>query len=184
MKYKDDFENILNDALAEFRDAEPLAGIEERVLRRVRAQASRPARAWWWLAAAPALLLLAFAVWMGLRSTPDRRPASATAQQERAPIAVSPRSTQDAGGEHAAAQITASRTRAVALQARVRKPAEPMRAQFPSPRPLDPQERALLALARTQPEALEPWVHEENTQDIAPISIQPLDQNSATGEDR
>ena len=38
MNHNDDFDRTVDDALAEYRDAEPLAGVEERVLQRLRLQ--------------------------------------------------------------------------------------------------------------------------------------------------
>ena len=35
MKHNDEFDGLLHEALAEYRDAAPLTGMEERVLRRV-----------------------------------------------------------------------------------------------------------------------------------------------------
>ena len=47
MNHDEHLDNFLDEALSEYRDAEPLAGLESRVLRRL--QASKPARAGFWL---------------------------------------------------------------------------------------------------------------------------------------
>ena len=41
MKTTDEFDEILSNALSEYRKAEPLAGLEDRVLRRVQQQRER-----------------------------------------------------------------------------------------------------------------------------------------------
>ena len=41
MKTTDEFDEILSNALSEYREAEPLAGLEDRVLRRVQQQRER-----------------------------------------------------------------------------------------------------------------------------------------------
>jgi hypothetical protein len=73
MTMNDEFDNILDDAMAEYRDAEPLAGVEGRVLRRL-AERTKRRRAWWgWsLAAGLAMALLAVASWFELRDPPYR----------------------------------------------------------------------------------------------------------------
>jgi hypothetical protein len=42
MKHNDEFDGLLHEALAEYRDAAPLTGMEERVLRRVLVRTDRP----------------------------------------------------------------------------------------------------------------------------------------------
>ena len=68
MKTNDEFDRIMSDALSEYREAEPLAGLEDRVLRRVQQQSGRQ-RLWWrWsFAAGLAVALLAVAAWIELR---------------------------------------------------------------------------------------------------------------------
>jgi len=49
-----------------------------------------------------------------------------------------------------------------------------MRNRFPVPAPLTSEERALLALARTNPEALQTLPRNDGELAIVPITIQPL----------
>src|SRR5271169_5365271 len=68
MNCNDEVDPILDDALAEYRDAEPLAGLEERVLRRLETT-GEPARSpWWrWSTALACAALVAIAAWIGMR---------------------------------------------------------------------------------------------------------------------
>jgi hypothetical protein len=68
---QDDLDRLIDGALSGYSNVEPLAGLEDRVLNRVRVEASRRRRRIWILGvlAAPALVALVLAIpW---RRTPD-----------------------------------------------------------------------------------------------------------------
>jgi hypothetical protein len=179
MKQNDDFDRILNDALSQYRDAEPLAGIEDRVLRRVQMQAAQRSSRWQWMAV-PALGLLAVLVWLSVHHLSSQHSAPEVVQQ-KAPASATP--SQVAADRAPEKRVEAQRTSLKRSVVHARRPLArvqgvPVLAQFPSPAPLDREGRALLALARTDPEALRALVQDETLKDIAPISIQPLEQTS------
>ena len=68
MKHNDEFDGLLHDALAEYREAGPLAGMEERVLRRVRCILNGHDARWdrLWRAFAVASMAMAITAWIGL----------------------------------------------------------------------------------------------------------------------
>ena len=181
MKETDDFDQVLNDALLQYREAEPLSGIEGRVLRRLRMQAERRRKLFWRCIAVPALALLAALLWIGIRQV-SLRPASPSLTQRTTP-AVPPPSTSDdirtATGSVRPEPLPAKaqsrsrhsqRTRTVAFATG----RSTMPVQFPVATPLDSEELALLALARNNREALQPLLREDSGDEIAPINIQPL----------
>ncbi len=52
MNPNDHLDRILDHALSEYRDAEPLSGMEDRILRRLAAQPEPSSRRWAWILAA------------------------------------------------------------------------------------------------------------------------------------
>jgi len=146
----DAIERVMDAALARCVSAEPLAGLEQRVLQRMRFDRARRRLAWWAWALATAGLAVVAVVWM--RTTPESLTVPMFAPQ--AP-------------EIAAARVAPRPPRRLAV---------PRRREFPTPRPLTPEERALAALVTQSPDvarALErrsdgPIVIEE-------IQIEPLE---------
>ncbi len=167
---RDELDQLIDTALAAYGDAEPLAGLEQRVLERVRPAGARR-KAWWALAvvtAAAAVVVLILVVnrpravrpheaVVGQRSTParvlqDPRPAEVHRVNRTAPRARP-------GGR---AQTWRSAVQRL-----------PKRDRFPMPAPLTPEERALIQVAKLSPRAFdEPG--ELQPIEIAPIEIQPL----------
>ena len=188
MKHEEELERILNEALTPYREAEPLAGLEERVLQRVHREGVRRLRSGWrWGlvaagAAAIAAALVTVAVWIGLNTRAPRSITPAPIAQKPAPTArPQPAVAQDA----ALRPKTGSRERhavPTALLAGSRH--EPMREQFPAPVPLTQQERVLVALARTDPAVLQALQDTNPSTEIAPITIEPLGEitGGAKGE--
>lgn len=185
MNYNDEFDHVLDDALAEYRDAGPLAGMEQRVLQRVRLHAERPRKLWqWWGAFALCTVMLAITVWIGLRDRARHQTVplhSAEAQQQRPPVEPQPMnaSTQSsrkpAPGRALAAKVHSPSPRIPGQTASADTGAR-VRREFPTPAPPNPEERALLALAQTHPEVLSQLSNGQDDQEIAiaPINIQPL----------
>lgn len=184
MNDNDKFDDILDEALADYSDAEPLAGMEHRVLQRVRMHAER--RKVWlsWSALAVCTAMLAVAVWIGLRER-DRHeilsPQATTAQQPRSPVELQPK---HASG-HASPETAPTRPLVAKVHPRGPNVADRtalgttgrahVRAEFPTPEPLNSEERALLALAQTHPEILSRLADRDDHEiAIAPITIEPL----------
>lgn len=188
MTMNDEFDNILDDALAEYREAEPLAGLEGRILRRLGERTERR-RAWWgWsLAVGLAMALLAVVAWFELRDPPYQPLPTYQASGERPTVAQpSPnlRSERDLIAHLENLRPDYPEGFPVGMLGHQRRPpSNPKsavasnrgrRSQFPAPVPLTSEERALLALAHTDPEALRTLPGNDQDLAIAPITIQPL----------
>jgi hypothetical protein len=183
MKDNQHLEKILDEALSEYGSAEPLAGLEDRVLQRLRLQPDHRRTAWWrWGAVAACAAMLAFAAWLGLRGREPQRPT--VRQQTEASTTVVPPDVRPAAGT----------TRKVTNK-RPPQPQIKIQAKFPRsagaptqvarlddngsrsphlPAPLTGEERQLIALAQTHPDALREISQEDQPIAIAPLTIQPL----------
>jgi hypothetical protein len=181
MRTSDEFDQVLDDALAEYREAEPLAGLEERVLQRVRLQTDQRRRLWWrWIATPVAAAVLLIAVWIGVRDRTRHEVVAPSVLQKQAPI----ESPQPSINTHADNRQLPNRTpgaktaaRSTPVPAPVQLPSrEPARMpeRFPSPAPIKPEERMLVALATTHPEILmdQPATGQQIVIDL--INIKPL----------
>jgi hypothetical protein len=137
----------LDQALAECGNAEPRAGLENRVLAHLRAERESAAAAprWWLVAGVVATAAIVAAVWLGNRSVTHEHPVS-NASVARAPSPA-------LGGT---AIRTASKE---SPQGRIEKPAgggarttqahaTPRLEQFPSPQPLSTEEEQLARYVR------------------------------------
>ncbi len=147
---RDELDSLIDGALAEYSNVEPLAGLEERVLARVRR--ARPSRLWWWLAVPVAA---AVATVVMLRPAPEIAPPVVASVVPPAPPVMAP---------------TRARPRVVKRA----RPAElPKRNVFPTITPLTAEERLLVELAQSHPDELKaPALPEEI--EIKPIEIAPL----------
>ena len=140
----------LDQLLAEALQAEPPAGMEQRVLARIRPRS----RAWWWLV--PGLVaagLAVIAVRVELQpeeSLPLNPPPS--------PLAVNLRRA-----------VPQTQPRPAPVRAKIEK-----RSQFPTPQPLSAEEKALLAFFHTNPERAGLAWQTEDAIEIEPIRIPPL----------
>ncbi len=180
MNHNDEFDQILDEALAKYREAEPLAGMEHRILERVRMQAERNRKSWRWGAFAACTALLAVAAWIGLREPARREIApmqAATAQPQRLPVEPQPKNTNASPPTATTRPLVArvhSRGPKVAGE-KILESSGRAGPEFPTPEPLNSEERALLALAQTHPEVLSRLAdHDDQEIAIAPINIQPL----------
>ena len=192
MNHNDDFDRTVDDALAEYRDAEPLAGVEERVLQRLRLQHRTQRNRWYrWSAVLAGASMIVIALWSGLQ---HRKPQTFQQPESLATQQAPPPSTQAAAAVQAAGKIT-RRVPAQHLVTSARVSADrptatwPPRAgmsampagtesvsgqQFPTPSPLTSQERALIALAHTHPDVLLSQQGADQELTITPIDIKPL----------
>ena len=178
--------------MAEYREAEPLTGLEARVLQRLQLHAGRSRKLWWRWSAIAATAVLALAAWIGLRervvrySTPSTlvqkqslatasKPATPPIQAAQKPPQPDPQLA--AGKERARAPRPSDRTQSAGISA-------PMLPQFPASAPLTSSERVLLALAHTHPQLLGANPDDDQELDIAPITIKPLagDESEHEGE--
>src|SRR5579884_2289713 len=77
MNHNDKLDTLLDHALREYREAEPLAGMEARILQRIAAQVEPRSRRWTWiLATAAAAAVVVVALWLGLRERPQQQTAA------------------------------------------------------------------------------------------------------------
>jgi hypothetical protein len=168
----DELERVLQEGISRYADAEPLAGLEERIMARVRiTESSRRSIAEWWavLAVGVAALVVGGFVYLGMEHT-QSRPLTVALTKKAAIPELAPRRTaaigvfKPRGHSHARAAL-------------------PKQPQFPTPSPLTSEERLLVAMVKQDPEqtarafdslrkrASEPL-------EIAPLVISPLE----TGE--
>jgi hypothetical protein len=156
----DDLDNLIDSALSAYSRAEPLAGLETRVLQRVRTQQMSRRRLWRWAPAVPVLAAILIAV---LVYKP--RPVTVAKVAVPAVIVEPPRPSPAAVAGHVAPPV--AKTRRPSL------PGEPpKRKLFPTPSPLTTEERLLVELAESHPQELAARPAEEI--DIKPIQIAPL----------
>lgn len=163
MQDRDELSRMIDQAMAFYVDAEPLAGLEERVLNRVRVlEADLPWRLAWAFAAV--VVVAAIVMWMPLH--PAARSSEVAGVVADVPVPTSPPPEKPM-------RSRAPRHRFL-----------PKLEQFPRPIPLTAEERALAAFVARQPvEAqqvcadLQRSMHEPI--DIQPIQIAPLQSDGA-----
>jgi hypothetical protein len=185
MTLHEGLDQMLDDALAEYREAEPLAGLEDRVLQRVKSQTKRARRPWWrWHAIAAAAAVLAIAAWIGFDGRTRHVVVSSPVVQKGEFPAQPHRATERGAAKEQVAKANRPQSpRAPAPVQMASTAVAPMTEHFPSPAPLKPEERMLLALAQTHPEFLRELSRDDSEQEIsiAPIHIKPL---AETGDDQ
>jgi hypothetical protein len=183
MNHDEHLDNLLDDALSEYRDAEPLAGLEARLLQRLHLQPQQRRVAWWkWATVAACAATLAFAVWLALRpQVPTAPPQTETHKldvpPETQPAAQTPRSAPQSPRElpKESARNTDRRVlTATTRQSRVAPIKDRGDDSAPLRAPLTGEERQLLALAQTHPDALRAISQADQPIAIAPLNIQPL----------
>jgi hypothetical protein len=158
-----DLDRILEEGLAGYPNAEPLAGIEDRILARIGAtQTPRPSYTLF------ALALAACVVGLALFLLPTRQPLPSNVG--RPAPAVPPLPVRPATAAHASEPTPARRFQAAALR---------KRRVFPTPSPVTSQEHLLLLLAAKDPDqADQAFASLRRAQDepleIAPLVIPPL----------
>lgn len=192
-KHEQFVDNLLDASLARRRSGEPRAGLEQRVLARLRAEHEpRPWFRWSWRLAAG---LAAFAIVVATAhwarrtvlapGTPTRSsgsPAMETSKAAALTSTLQPDTTKPAAS-HTARRIMSRSMRHVASQ---RVMIEPRRSVFPSPVPLSEQERLLVTYAKLSPPpnslTFHPGDQEIEEIQIEPLEIAPLKTEAAQSE--
>jgi hypothetical protein len=175
MPDRDDLDGLIDMALASYADPGPNSGLERRVLARINStQASaRDRRRLIWAAGLPAAvtasILLLFVVSTMRHAQPDAHPETGALIEKppQAPLSkhsVPPRAVARSG------------TRKAARHAILQASAMPKLDVFPTPAPLNSEERALVDLVATTPAAQRKdltaaWLHVDEPIHIAAISI-------------
>jgi len=146
-KQEDRMDMLLDAALAQYGGSEPLHGMEERVLARLRQPA--PQRAWWmWVAAAAAAMAIVAGVVVMTRPA-EQKAAPGVAQQAQPP-ATMPRQSAPPASAPQHARSVAPHTASVQA-AQVEK--LPRLDVFPTPEPPSQQELLLVRYVRGTPPA-------------------------------
>jgi len=208
MTNHDQFDELLDHALGEYRNAEPLAGLEDRVLQRLRSQpAERRNPLWIWGAVAACAALVLIGVWIGVEnSTTPHLPTAGkygppTAPPKEGGVGHPPEAKVGTRGSEELAHVTKRPTRP--KEGRVGHPAprglksardnrskglngraeavplQNVASQFPTPAPLTAEEHALLALLHADPNVLPKLGDDANDMAIAPLEIKPLAGSAA-----
>ena len=152
---RDELDSIVNGALSQYADAEPLAGIEQRVLNRVRSANTRhqTSKILGWVAACPIVLAVVFIViarWIPA-VTPPAKIISASLPHVGPPA-------------HA---LAIARRPAPEAQRRLRpKPLHPF---------ISPEERMLLALVRSHPAESQQLFAEISRRGEEPVEVHEIE---------
>jgi hypothetical protein len=184
MKYEDDqFEGLLNDSLIELREAEPRTGFEGRVLAGVRGAEREPKVGWWkWTAVAAMVMLIVLGIAVRRASKTDVVKIQPAKTAPETPKSLPPQ--KDAGkrdiihpGSEAAKRSVAVRNTNAGPRPQQKTESIAASTPIPAPAPLSPQEKALILLARNNPEVLLRMQKEPalETRKLAPIEIEPIE---------
>ncbi|HEX4810546.1 MAG TPA: hypothetical protein VH325_16530 [Bryobacteraceae bacterium] len=164
MHNDDQLERIIDEALQRYSDAQPLAGMEERVLDRIRVQETKgrtlSRTLWAYPVLAAAMLALLILV------HPHR-------EQVVNPVQTAPSQT-----EHFPANRASDLAKVQVLNRTqpAHKPEPlPKLEQFPAPSPLSSEERALLAFVRRDPAAAAKFFEDQKSRVDEPLEIKPLE---------
>src|SRR5579872_6059780 len=163
----DELDRMIDGTLAGYVDAEPLGGIEERVLNRVRAAETGGKRLWRWAAACAVAASIVWAV-VTLR---EQAPAPAKpVQVAREPKTSPPRLA--ASTDKPEIRLHGVRTR----RAQKHQPSTPPKLeQFPAHAPLSDEERALMAFVRQHPAEAREAFSDLRKRSDNPVEIQPIE---------
>jgi hypothetical protein len=156
----EDFDRILDEALAKYVAIEPRDGLEERVLANLQAQKQEAAARGWltWLGAAVASAgMIIVAVLLMLRTgrpTHDNGQRS-TAPQIKQSVGSAKIANNDANGQSPAGALRVGRKKPQAVSSKAKFESIPRLDQFPSRQPLSAQEQILaMYVARFHPQAV------------------------------
>lgn len=166
MEGSDELDQMIDRALACYSGGEPLAGLEERVLHRVRAgeaTSRRPLRWAFAFAAAAALVLLAIVLRM------PRNPAPKTGDNARVEVPAPVRSMTAVEKPRFASKLRRGR-----IAARRALAPLPKEERFPVPAPLTPEEQALRSFVERHPAEAQQVFAQLQKRSNEPIQIEPI----------
>jgi hypothetical protein len=163
---RDELDRVIDGALSGYSSADPMDGLEDRVLRRVQAAAAARRSPWFYrlgfaVPALAALLLAGIALWMETRKAAVSEPPSLTSQPQLS-LAPAPRVAAPERGNKTGRGYSA--------------PARslPKEECFPAPTPMTNEERALVAwVGRAPLEAAQAFADLQK-RSAEPIEIQPI----------
>jgi hypothetical protein len=160
MQNNGELDRIIDSALATYSGADPLTGLEERVLYRVQAAEAGRRRVLGWaavIAVAASVVMAVIIVRVPRHSEPKTYVVGIPAVTRPVPVAEKPRAAMN----HRAKSRT------------LRSRALPQQEQFPAALPITAEERALVALAEHPKEAEDAFA-ELRKQSDAPIEIRAI----------
>jgi hypothetical protein len=156
----DNLDHLIDRALARYTEAEPLAGMEARVLQRVRAR--HTGRTWVWWAAITAALIPALALvhgWNGPVPAPPGPVDSGASSVAMTPLAAAPRRWS-----------LDSR-----LPGRARHATHlPRLENFPARTPMTEEERVLVQLVTQSPNEAVKLFSQDERNETEPIKVDPI----------
>jgi hypothetical protein len=162
MQNDGELDRTIDSALAAYSEVEPLTGLEERVLYRVRLAEAGRRRVFGWalvIAVAASVVIAAVVLWAPRHSEPKTYVVGIPAVTWLpAPVAETPRIAPK------------RRAKSHAL----RKKPLPKEEQFPAPTPITTEERALLAFVGQHPDDAQQLLPQLQKRSEEPIDIQPI----------
>lgn len=192
MKFDDQdhrLDQLLDIGLRKYADIEPRPGLEGRIVANLRAEQTRAFGPRWLprVVAVAASLLIAATTWMALRTNTRKSvvaedPAKTTARLPAAKVPARPERSANVSSI-----VTRPRQRSLPLKTRLREDvaakATAKLEQFPSMRPLSPQEKMLLSYVRQTPRedllyAVTPTASISDLR-VKKLEIAPLDVDAA-----
>jgi len=191
MEPRNRIDEWLDKGLAEYGNAEPRAGLENRILANLSAEKNRMSgrRRWWWaLSAVSAVVVVVVSVWLGTRPNQPRAPARENKAArvetfERAGETPAQMSTGSPSGKLANSTGAGDRD---AHSSRSRMANRPELDQFPSARPLSDQVKLLLEYVNATPrdEISAVIARAKDTSDlqVRDLEIPPLDGERPASE--
>lgn len=173
----DDADRWLDEALHSYVEAEPLDGLEARLLRSVQGGEQPTRRRWWKIALAAAPVALAVVGVAFVAMLPSRLELKLGSPAPAAPWMAYSFAPPHSRGEAPRVRKGGARPRFRGVSSRGPQVKTPKRDVFPSPSPLNDEERSLILLAESAPAQL-PHVQLSpmDPTSIRPITIKPIEQ--------
>jgi hypothetical protein len=184
MDDRDKLDRFLDEALAEYSDANPRTGFEQRLLANLPSVQDERGWSWRWLwLVGPALAAMVLIAVLALRPTPkheENRANKTTVMESAAPPRIS--SQPIAPERPAVARIQPKRRTHRKVAANTRPSPEPRLATFPAPDGDDQQARLLLSFVTRHPDTAKEVVREE--QEFQEMAEASMNQDSKNRSER